>query len=163
MIICGIDPGIADTGWGIISETPGNKLKCLGYGSVKTPAGMPLGDRLIKLAADLEKILQEFKPELIGIEELFFCTNVKTAITVGQARGVALLCARRSGAPVFEFTPLQVKQAVAAYGGADKKQVQRMVALILNLCEIPKPDDAADALAIAIATGQNSKMLKISG
>jgi len=162
MIVLGIDPGIADTGWGVIEEVSGNKLKCLAYGSVKTPAGHSLGDRLVQLAEELEIILAKFKPEAIGIEELFFCNNVKTALTVGQARGVAFLCARKTKAPVFEFTPLQVKQAVAGYGNADKKQVQKMVALILNLKDIPKPDDAADALAIAIATSQSFQLLKLN-
>ncbi len=154
MIILGIDPGIADTGWGAV-EDKGGKLKCLGYGSIKTKAGLPTADRLVIIAAELKKIIKQFAPDAVAIEELFFAKNVKTAMVVGQARGVILLAVQQAALPIAEFKPTQVKQAVAAYGAAGKAQVQKMVALILGLKELPRPDDAADALAMAIC-GLNS-------
>jgi crossover junction endodeoxyribonuclease RuvC len=148
-IILGIDPGIADTGFGIISNQ-NNKLACLGYGSIKTSAKLILADRLEIIYLELTKLIKKYKPDLIAIEELFFCNNAKTALVVGQARGVVVLTAKLNKIKSVEFTPYQVKQAVSTYGHAKKDQVQRMVKLILNLKELPKPDDAADALAIAI-------------
>ena len=148
-IILGIDPGIADTGFGVVFRE-GHNLTCRDYGSIKTRAKMELSERLFIIHNELGKIIKKYRPDLIAVEELFFCKNVKTALVVGQARGVILLTARQHNAPITEFTPLQVKQAVSSYGAADKMQVQKMVKLILNLDEIPKPDDAADALAIAI-------------
>lgn len=149
MIILGIDPGIADTGYGTI-KTDGHKLFCLSYGSIKTKAKTELGDRLEIINIELNKIIKKYKPNLIAVEQLFFCKNVKTALIVGQARGVILLTAKQNKIPTVEFTPLQVKQAVSSYGQAGKLQVQKMVKLLLNLKELPKPDDAADALAVAI-------------
>ncbi|MDO8593039.1 MAG: crossover junction endodeoxyribonuclease RuvC [bacterium] len=149
MIIFGIDPGIADTGFGVI-KVENNKLTCLDYGSIKTAAGLPLADRLEIINLELIKIIKKFKPDLMAVEELFFCNNAKTALVVGQARGVVVLTAKLLKIPSVEFTPYQVKQAVSTYGHAKKDQVQRMVKLILNLKELPRPDDAADALAIAI-------------
>jgi crossover junction endodeoxyribonuclease RuvC len=154
-IILGIDPGIADTGYGVI-VCNGNKLNCLAYGSIKTPAKMEMSERLEMLAQELDLIIKKYKPALIAIEQLFFCNNVKTALIVGQARGVVILIARQNKKSIVEFTPLQVKQAVSAYGKAEKTQVQRMVKMLLALKEIPKPDDAADALAVAIC-GSNSR------
>jgi len=148
-IILGIDPGIADTGFGII-ETNNNKLICLDYGNIKTKANTDLSERLEILNFKLDKIIKKYKPDKIAIEQLFFCNNAKTALIVGQARGVILLCIKQNKLPILEFTPLQVKQAVSTYGKANKLQVQKMVKLILNLDKIPKPDDAADALAVAI-------------
>ncbi len=150
MIILGIDPGIADTGFGVIDVKKDGKLICLEYGSIKTSPKENLSTRIEKLFIDLNKIIRKYKPEVISVEELFFNKNVKTALIVGQARGVVLLAAKISKARLLEFTPLQVKQAVSAYGRADKGQIQRMVKMILNLDEIPRPDDAADALAVAI-------------
>jgi len=150
MIILGIDPGIADTGFGVIDVKKDGKLICLEYGSIKTSPKENLSTRIEKLFIDLNKIIKKYKPEVISVEELFFNKNVKTALIVGQARGVVLLAAKISKARLLEFTPLQVKQAVSAYGRADKGQIQRMVKMILNLDEIPRPDDAADALAVAI-------------
>ncbi len=155
-IILGIDPGIADTGWGVI-KTEGNKLACLDYGSVKTSSKLPLADRLEILNLELDKIIKKFKPELIAVEQLFFCKNVKTALTVGHARGVILLTAKQNNIRLCEFTPLQVKQAVSTYGKAEKIQVQKMVKMLLNLKEIPTPDDAADALAVAICASNTKK------
>lgn len=148
-IILGIDPGIADTGFGVIKNAD-NKLTCLTYGAIKTSAKLELPNRLEAINLELTKIIKKYRPDLIAIEELFFCNNVKTALIVGQARGVIVLTAKQNKIRAVEFTPYQVKQAVSTYGHAKKDQVQRMVKLILNLKELPKPDDAADALAIAI-------------
>lgn len=148
-IIIGFDPGVADTGYGVIKDE-GGKLTCVDYGSIKTPAKTPLPDRLVTIYSAVAALLKKHKPTLVSIEQLFFSKNVTTAMAVGQARGVVLLAIAQAKVPVVEFTPNQVKQSVASYGAADKQQVQRMVKLILNLKNIPKPDDAADALAIAI-------------
>ncbi len=155
-IILGIDPGIADTGYGLIREERG-KLTCLAYGSIKTPAGQELIERLDSLHSQLDKIIKKYQPDFAAIEQLFFNKNVRTALIVGQARGVALLTLRQNKLAVFDFTPSQVKQSVAAYGQASKTQVQKMVKLILNMAELPKPDDAADALAVALC-GLNSRL-----
>lgn len=149
-IILGIDPGIADTGYGVIKKDKTGKLICLDYGSIRTKAKNQLPDRLETISKELNKIIKKYKPQLVAVEQIFFCKNVKTALIVSQAKGVILLVAEQNKKSIVEFTPLQVKQAVAAYGQASKTQVQKMVKLILNLRELPKPDDAADALAIAI-------------
>ena len=149
-VILGIDPGIADTGFGIIKQDKAGNLICLDYGSIKTKASLELADRLEIINKELGNIIKKYKPGLIAVEQLFFCKNVKTALVVGQARGVILLTAKQNKIPLTEFTPLQVKQAVAAYGQASKMQVQKMVKILLDLKELPRPDDAADALAIAI-------------
>lgn len=149
-VILGIDPGIADTGVGVIKKDGQGNLNCLYYSSIKTKSSMDLGDRLEVIEREIKKIIRKYKPGIIAVEQIFFCKNVKTALIVGHARGVILLTAKQSKVPILEFTPLEVKQAVTSYGQADKTQVQKMVRLILNLKEIPKPDDAADALAIAI-------------
>ena len=147
-IILGIDPGIADTGFGVITSQKG-ELICLDYGSIKTSSKLNLAERLEIINLELTKLIKKYKPDLIAIEELFFCNNAKTALVVGQARGVVVLTAKLNKIKSVEFTPYQVKQAVSTYGHAKKDQVQRMVKIILNLKELPK-DDAADALAIAI-------------
>ncbi|MFA6306576.1 MAG: crossover junction endodeoxyribonuclease RuvC [Patescibacteria group bacterium] len=154
-IILGIDPGIADTGFGII-KNENNKLTCLGYGSIKTSPKLNLADRLEIINLELTKLIKKYKPDLIAIEELFFCNNAKTALIVGQARGVVVLTAKLNKITSVEFTPYEVKQAVSTYGHAKKDQVQRMVKIILNLKELPKPDDAADALAIAVCAVNSS-------
>jgi crossover junction endodeoxyribonuclease RuvC len=154
-IILGIDPGIADTGFGIIANQK-DKLTCLGYGSIKTSSKLDLADRLEIINLELSKLIKKYKPDLIAIEELFFCKNAKSALIVGQARGVVVLTAKQNKIPAVEFTPLQVKQAVSTYGHAGKEQVQKMVKLLLNLKELPKPDDAADALAIAICAAYST-------
>jgi len=153
--ILGIDPGIATVGFGII-EYDGNKFKVIEYGAVTSPANLPMPVRLKMIYDDLSYIIDKYKPNEVAIEELFFNTNVKTAIVVGQARGVLILSASNHNIPVFEYTPLQVKQAVVGYGRAEKMQVQQMVKSILNLKEVPKPDDTADALAIAICHAHSS-------
>ncbi len=154
-IILGIDPGIADTGYGVIKKDENNNLKCITYGSIKTKAHTELSDRLNIINQELNKIIKKYKPEKVAVEELFFCKNVKTALIVGQARGVILLTAKQNNLPINEHTPLQVKQAVSAYGKASKLQVQKMVKLILKLEAIPQPDDAADALAVAICSSND--------
>jgi len=155
-IILGIDPGIADTGYGVIEKSKNGKLICLDYGSIKTSAKLCLSERLEILNKSLNTIIKKYKPKLISVEELFFCKNVKTALIVGHARGVVLLTAKQSKIPMVEFTPLQIKQAVSTYGKADKVQVQKMVKLLLDLSELPKPDDAADALAAAICAANSA-------
>ncbi|MDO5690578.1 MAG: crossover junction endodeoxyribonuclease RuvC [Tissierellia bacterium] len=149
MILLGIDPGIAIVGYGLIS-LEGNRLKLLEYGHIETKAGTPTPDRLSTIYTEMREIIREFQPEEMAIEELFFNKNVKTAITVGQARGVEILAGVTSGLRIYEYTPLQVKQALVGYGRAEKHQVQEQVKLLLGMDRIPKPDDAADALAIAI-------------
>jgi crossover junction endodeoxyribonuclease RuvC len=153
MIILGIDPGIADTGFGVIKKQ-GEIFTNIAHGSIVTSKNDELSDRLNQLYLELTKIIAKYKPEQIAIEELFFAKNTKTAITVAHARGVALLAAQKSGSKIYEFTPLQIKQALTGYGAADKNQIQNMVKTILKLTDIPKPDDAADALAVAICSAQ---------
>lgn len=148
-IILGIDPGVATTGYGII-KVLGNKNQIIDYGCIITSPQKSFNQRLEKIYKELKKIIKKNKPDKIAVEELFFCKNVKTALKVGQARGVMLLTSIQEKIPLREFTPLQIKQSVTSYGKADKKQVQEMVKIILNLKNIPKPDDAADALAVAI-------------
>ena len=147
--ILGIDPGTATMGWGVIRQE-GNRLRYVQHGAIITPSGWEMSRRLGRLFDGVTELLRGYRPEAVAVEELFFNTNVSTAITVGQARGVALLAAYRAGVEVAEYTPLQVKQAVTSYGRAEKRQVQEMVKTLLNLREIPKPDDAADGLAVAI-------------
>ena len=149
MIVLGIDPGIAIVGYGVIDYT-GNKFTVLDYGAVTTPATMAVPDRLNEIFNGVNVIIEKYKPEFMAIEELFYNKNAKTVINVAQGRGVTLLTAARHQIPVYEYTPLQVKQAVVGYGRAEKKQVQQMTKVLLNLEKVPKPDDTADALAIAI-------------
>ncbi|HEX9664439.1 MAG TPA: crossover junction endodeoxyribonuclease RuvC [Patescibacteria group bacterium] len=148
-IILGIDPGVATTGYGIIEKIV-SQLTLIDYGCILTKAKTPLPERFQTIHQELKKIIKKYNPSVVAVEELFFFKNVKTALIVGQARGVVLLTAIQKNLPVYEYTPLQVKQATTTYGRADKQQVQQMVKAILNLKEIPKPDDAADALAVAI-------------
>ena len=149
MIILGIDPGYAIVGWGVI-EYNGSKFKTLGYGSINTPAGLEPAERLLMVYRGMNEIIQKYKPDQIAVEELFFNTNTTTAILVAEARGVILLSAKLAGREIAEYTPLQVKQAVVGYGRAEKKQVIVMVTSLLGLPAPPKPDDTADALAIAV-------------
>ncbi len=159
MRILGIDPGFAIVGFGVI-DYDGNKSKLVQNGVITTPAHKDNPIRLKIIYDETKKIIQQYKPDALAIEELFFNTNVKTAIMVGQARGVLILSAQNHQIPTFEYTPLQVKQAVVGYGRAEKKQVQEMVKLLLNLPCIPKPDDAADALAVAICHAHSTCFLK---
>ena len=154
MIILGIDPGYAIVGYGILSYD-GNKFKALEYGTITTDASMNMTDRLRSIYDDLDTIIERTKPDFMAIEELIINSNQKTAINVAQARGELLIAALNHNVQIFEYTPLQVKQAVAGYGRADKNQVQQMVKLLLGLEKVPKPDDTADALAIAICHGHS--------
>jgi len=149
MLVLGIDPGTAITGYGLV-EARGNKLKAVDYACVRTPANMPLEHRLQAIYSAMVDIIRQYNPTHLAIEELFFNKNVRTALAVGHARGVIILAAANAGLDVFEYTPLQVKQAVVGYGRADKAQIQFMVKTLLCLPESPKPDDVADGLAIAI-------------
>ncbi len=158
LIILGIDPGIADTGFGVIKKDKSGNIECLDYGSIKTKSKNDLAYRLELLSQELDKIIKRYKPELIAIEQLFFCKNVKTALMVGQARGVVMLVARQNKIAIEEFTPLQVKQAVSTYGRASKIQVAHMVKLLLKLDKLPRSDDAADALAIAICAANSIRV-----
>lgn len=155
MVIIGIDPGFAITGYGII-EYSWNKFKLMDVGVITTEAHTELSDRLLTLNNELDVLISRYQPDAMAVEELFFNTNVKTAIKVGHGRGVALLSAAKAGIKVYEYTPLQVKQAVVGYGRAKKEQVQQMVKVLLNMDKIPKPDDAADALAVAICHAHSS-------
>lgn len=157
MIIMGIDPGFAITGYGIV-KYEGNKFSVIDYDAVTTKAGEDFSGRLLKIDEKLSELIGQYKPDVVSVEELFFNKNIKTAIAAAHGRGVALTAAARLGAPVFEYTPLQVKQSVVGYGRAEKAQVQQMVKVILNLPEIPKPDDVADALAVAICHGHSHRM-----
>lgn len=151
MIILGIDPGTAIIGFGIIEkEAKNQKLKLIEYGCIKTSSSLSTAERLKILNEELILLIKKHKPDIVAVEDLFFFKNLKTAIKVSQARGVILLTACNADVPVEEYTPLQIKQAVACYGRAEKSQVQKMVKTLLNLKEIPRPDDAADALAVAI-------------
>lgn len=162
MIILGVDPGYAIVGIGVI-EYVGNKFRTLEYGAITTPAGMPTTERLKKIYQEMEMYLDKYKPDAVAIEELFFNSNQKTAINVAQARGVLLVSVANRNIPICEYTPLQVKQSVTGYGRADKKQIQTMVKMLLGLNAIPKPDDAADALAIAICHAHSNKMNNMFG
>lgn len=153
MRIIGIDPGIAIVGFGIL-EKRGSQLLPIQYGSIQTEAGLSVPLRLKQIFSAMENLVATYKPDEMAVEKLFFNKNVTTAFTVGQARGVILLAAELSGIPVHEYTPLQVKQAVTGYGAADKKQIQEMVRILLKLQAVPKPDDVADALGIAITHAQ---------
>lgn len=149
MVFLGIDPGYAIVGWGVV-DYKNNHFTVLGSGAVTTEAGTPFERRILKIYDDIDGIMKLYKPAEMGIEKLFFNTNQKTAIDVAQARGVILLAATKNEIPIFEYTPLQVKQSVVGYGQAEKHQVQEMTRILLNLDKIPKPDDTADALALAI-------------
>ena len=154
MRIIGIDPGYAIMGWGVL-DLKGNKFSVVDYGSITTDAGVEAAKRLQHIYAELGAIIAKYQPEEAAIEELFFNNNAKTVILVGEARGIAVLACANAGLEISEYTPLQIKQALVGYGRADKKQVQAMVKAILNLKEVPKPDDTADAVAAAICHGHS--------
>ncbi|MDD4772028.1 MAG: crossover junction endodeoxyribonuclease RuvC [Eubacteriales bacterium] len=149
MIIIGIDPGIAIVGYGVV-DYRSSHFTTLAQGALTTPAGTETSDRLLTIYTELDSLIKTYKPSEMAVEELFFNTNQKTAMKIAEARGVITLCAKMNGLSVYEYTPLQVKQAVVGYGRAEKAQVVEMIKLILNLNTAPKPDDAADALAIAV-------------
>ena len=158
MRILGIDPGIADVGFGIV-DSLNNKQTSVSCGVMSTPAGMSLSSRLERIFNDLTELITAFNPEAMAVEELFFNTNITTGISVAHGRGVILLAGCKSSIPIYEYTPLQVKQAVAGYGRAEKNQVTGMVCRILGMKTAPKPDDAADALAVALCHARSSMLL----
>ena len=153
MIILGIDPGLATVGWGIIESVRG-QIRPIAYGAITTPAHTDIEARLLMIQNDIEALITKYKPDEMAIEELFFNTNITTGIAVAEARGVILCTAHRLGVKISEYTPLQVKQAVVGYGKAEKRQVIAMVTSLLKLKSAPKPDDTADAIAIAICHSQ---------
>ncbi len=158
MIILGIDPGYAIVGWGVL-EYRANKFSVLGYGAITTDAHTPFPLRLQTIYNDMCYILEKYKPDVMSMEKLFYNSNAKTVIDVAQARGVITLSAQNYNVDIYEYTPLQVKQSVVGYGRAEKKQVMEMTRVILNLEKVPKPDDTADALAMAICHGHCSGSL----
>ena len=158
MLILGIDPGIATVGFGLV-ESEKNRQKLINYGVITTPAGNSLSSRLDQIYNDLNEIFGTFRPDVMAVEELFFNTNITTGIAVAHGRGIILLAGYRANVPVYEYTPLQVKQAVVGYGRAEKSQVISMVQRMLNMKTAPKPDDAADALALALCHARSSTSL----
>ncbi|MDD2913413.1 MAG: crossover junction endodeoxyribonuclease RuvC [Candidatus Pacebacteria bacterium] len=160
MIVIGIDPGTAITGYGIIEKNKGNETNVLGYGCITTSSALLPGERLKIINSDLDSLILKHKPDFIAVESLYFFKNLKTAMPVSQAKGVILLTAAKRKIPVLEFTPLEVKMTVAGYGRAEKKQVQKMIQNFLKLKEFPKQDDAADALGVALCgiLKKNSKL-----
>ena len=161
MRILGIDPGLATVGFSVV-DTDKTKMKLVTCGVISTPAHTSLSSRLDRIFCDMNELISTFSPDVMSIEELFFNTNITTGISVAHARGVILLTAYRAGVRVFEYTPLQIKQAITGVGRAEKKQIQFMVQKILNLEKTPKPDDAADALAVAITHSQINPALNIN-
>ena len=157
-VILGIDPGYAIVGYGLINYEK-NRFSVVDYGAITTEAKTPFNQRLLIIFNSLDELIKKYKPEAMAIEKLFYNTNAKTVIDVAQARGVIMLAAELNGIQAFEYTPLQVKQSVVGYGRAEKKQVQEMTRVILNLEKVPKPDDTADALAMAICHAHSSGSL----
>lgn len=157
-IILGIDPGTARMGYGVIRHDPSN-TECLTWGVISTPTGIEQHLRLKDIYQELNDLIQKYNPTVVAVEDIFYAKNKKTIITVAQARGIALLAAAQNHKTTYSFTPLQVKQAVTSYGQADKKQVQHMVQKLLKLDELPKPDDAADALAVALCCAHSLSFL----
>lgn len=162
MRILGIDPGYAIVGYGVVDYNH-TKFSVAHYGAILTEAGMPFCERLEKIYDDMTALIQKWEPEVMAIEKLYFNTNTTTAIDVAQARGAIILAAQKNGLTIAEYTPLQVKQSVVGYGRAEKKQVQEMTKMILNLETVPKPDDTADALAMAICHAHTSGSLYVGG
>ncbi|MCP4481206.1 MAG: crossover junction endodeoxyribonuclease RuvC [bacterium] len=161
MKILGIDPGTAIVGWGVIEK--GTNINPIAYDSIMTSKKLKLPDRLLQIHTELSHIIKTYQPDVAAVEELFFVKNVTTGMSVSHARGVILLALNQAGVEIFEYKPMQIKQAVTGYGRADKRQVQQMVKATMGLKEIPKPDDTADALAVALCHEQNIKWQKIIG
>jgi crossover junction endodeoxyribonuclease RuvC len=157
VLTLGIDPGTAITGYGLVREEAGG-LALIDCGVITTPAGQPLPARLQTIYQELSSLVARLQPAVAAVEELFFSRNVRTALSVGHARGVALLALADAGLPIYEYKPAEVKQAIAGYGGADKHQVQEMVRMLLNLDHVPQPDDAADAVAVAVCHIHSARM-----
>ncbi|GAB4570472.1 MAG: crossover junction endodeoxyribonuclease RuvC [Anaerolineae bacterium] len=150
MLVLGLDPGTATTGYGLVREHPDGTLEAVAYGVISTPARQPMPQRLQKIYTELTGLIDRYRPDAAAIEQLFFAKNVTTAMTVAQARGVQLLALANAGLPIREYKPNEIKQSIAGYGGASKAQMQQMIQALLELEEVPRPDDAADALAVAI-------------
>ena len=163
MVIVGFDPGLATLGYGVIQSNKGEKPEVIDYGVISTPKDKNLAERLCMLEKGVKQVIEQFKPDEIAIEELFFAKNVTTGINVAHARGVILLTAIKYCGNIFEYTPLQIKQALTGYGRADKHQIQEMVRTFLRLKVVPRPDDAADALAVALCHQQTNKFGKLFG
>lgn len=161
MLVLGIDPGYAIVGFGLV-ESSGPRQRLLRCGAINTPAGLRLSARLLQIGRDMEELIDSFHPDVMAIEELFFNNNVTTGIGVAQARGVILLTAEKMGLPIYEYNPSQVKQAVVGYGKAEKRQVMDMTKRLLGLAAVPKPDDAADAVAIALCHARSSTSLLLN-
>jgi crossover junction endodeoxyribonuclease RuvC len=157
VLVLGIDPGTAITGYGLVREEA-DALILLAYGAITTPAKQPLPERLQTIYQELAAIVREHQPDVAAVEELFFSRNARTALAVGHARGVILLALAEAGLEIHEYKPVEVKQAIAGYGGADKRQVQEMVRMLLHLEQVPQPDDAADAVAVAVCHIHSAKM-----
>ncbi|MGD8472928.1 MAG: crossover junction endodeoxyribonuclease RuvC [Anaerolineae bacterium] len=157
MLVLGVDPGTAITGYGLVREEEGG-LTLVDYGVITTPAGQPLPERLQTIYSGLADVARKHQPQQAAVEELFFSRNVRTALSVGHARGVALLALADAGLAIYEYKPLEIKQAITGYGGADKQQVQEMVRLLLSLDHVPQPDDAADAVAVAVCHIHSARM-----
>lgn len=162
MLVLGIDPGTAITGYGLVREDE-EGLALIECGVITTPADQPLSQRLQAIYRGLAAIMGRYRPDQAAVEELFFSRNARTALSVGQARGVVLLAAADAGLPLHEYKPLEVKQAIAGYGGADKRQVQEMVRMLLHLEQVPEPDDAADAVAVAVCHIHSARMRALIG
>lgn len=162
MLALGLDPGTATTGYGLVRLDPDGSLLAVKYGVITTPKNTPAAERLLTLHDQLQDLLHEHEPETVAVEKLFFQRNVSTALAVGQARGVMLLASARAGLEVYEYTPNEIKQAVAGYGSAGKRQMQEMVRVLLALEDIPRPDDAADALAVAICHLHSARLLHLT-
>ncbi len=160
MLVLGIDPGTALCGYGLVRQER-DEMSIVAYGAVSTPANSPLPSRLLKIYTELSSLIAEHHPDAAAVEKLFFAKNSRTALAVGHARGVALLVAAQAKLPVGEYTPNEVKQAIVGYGGADKNQMQQMVKMLLHLDFVPEPDDAADAVAIAICHIQSSHLQQL--
>ena len=159
MLILGIDPGTAITGYGLVEQI--DELRLIAAGAILTPAGTPLPERLLTIHQQLSELISVYRPDAVAVEELFFSKNVRTAMSVGHARGVVLLAAAQAGLPIYHYKPSEVKVAVTGYGAAAKPQVQEMVRLLLELEETPKPDDVADAIAIAICHLQSAYLRQL--
>jgi crossover junction endodeoxyribonuclease RuvC len=159
MLSLGIDPGTATVGYGLVRELKDGSLQAVAYGVITTPPSMPMSERLKQIYDEITMLIETHQPDRAGVEELFFAKNVTTAITVAQGRGVILLALMNAGVPVTEYKPNMVKQSISGYGGANKSQMQEMVRMLLGLDKIPKPDDAADGLAIAITDIHGSRYI----
>jgi crossover junction endodeoxyribonuclease RuvC len=162
LLVLGIDPGIGTTGYGVVGEDARGEVALVAYGAIETPPGAPMPERLLRLYNEMTAAFQQYQPESVAVEQLFFGRNVTTAIMVGQARGVILLAAAQAGLAVYEYKPAEVKQAISGYGNADKRQMQEMVKLLLHLDRIPRPDDAADAVAVAVCHFHSARLRRLA-